>query len=335
VKTPRVSVLLPVRDAQATLLASLRSVSRQRLADFECVVVDDGSRDASRDLADRHARADPRFRVVATPPRGIVHALGAGLEACRAPLVARHDGDDWMHRDRLAAQAAALDGHEDWSGVGCHVRLFPRAALGPGMRAYEAWLASVRTPEDVRREAFVECPLAHPGLVLRREVLSAHPYRDAGWPEDYDLVLRLLGADAVLGVVARRLVGWRHGPTRLSRRSEVYAAKRFTACKAHFLARGLLAKHPRYHLWGYGATGRTLAEALRAEGRVPEAIVELHPGRVGQTIAGAPVIAPEALGAPRGVPLLVSVAGGDARVRIRGVLARRGWEEGVDYVCCA
>ena len=53
--TPRASVLLPVRDAAATLAASLRSVSRQRLADFECVVVDDGSRDASLAIARAHA----------------------------------------------------------------------------------------------------------------------------------------------------------------------------------------------------------------------------------------------------------------------------------------
>ena len=332
---PRVSVVLPVRDAETTLPTSLRSVSRQRLADFECLVVDDGSRDASRRIAEDHARRDPRFRVIATAPRGVVHALSVGIEASSAPLVARHDADDWMHRDRLALQLDALRAEPAWAGAGSHVRLFPREALGPGMRAYEAWLASVRTPEDVGREAFVECPLAHPTLVLRRELLDAHPYRDVGWPEDYDLLLRLLAAGATLGVVARRLLGWRHAPGRLSRRSPVYSAERFTACKAHFLRRGILATRPRYLLWGYGATGRTLAKALRAEARRPEAIVELHPGRVGQTIAGAPVIAPDALGPPRGVPLLVSVAGADARVRIRRELARRGWEEGVDYLCCA
>ena len=335
VRDPRVSVLLPVRDAEGTLAASLRSVSRQRLEAFECIVVDDGSRDASRAVAERHARADPRFRVISTSPRGLVHALETGLAACRAPFVARHDADDWMHRERLALQLRALDDEEDWAGVGCHVRIFPRAALGAGMRAYERWLASIRTPLDVRREAFVECPLAHPTLLLRREVLRARGYREAGWPEDYDLLLRLLATGCSLGVVPRRLLGWRHGPARLSRRSPVYGAERFTACKAHFLRSGLLAAHPRYLLWGYGGTGRALAKALRAHDRHPAAIVELHPGRLGQRIQGARVIAPEQLGAPRGTPLLVSVAGAEARTRIRRELARRGWRECVDYVCAA
>jgi glycosyltransferase involved in cell wall biosynthesis len=332
---PRVSVLLPVRDAASTLAASLRSVSRQRPRELECVVVDDGSRDDSLAIARRHARADPRFRVFAMPARGLVPALLRGLAECRAPLIARHDADDCMHRDRLALQIAALAASPDLAGVGCHVRLFPRSALGPGMRAYERWLASVRTPADVRREGFVECPLAHPTLVVRSDVLRAHTYRDLGWPEDYDLVLQMLGAGHDLGVVPQRLLAWRHTPDRLSQRSAVYAPDRFTACKAHHLASGLLARERRYWLWGYGATGRALAKALRAHDRHPDAIVELHPRRIGQRIQGARVIAPAGLGAPGGLPLVVSVAGADARTRIRAELTRRGWREGNDYVCAA
>ncbi len=333
--TPRVSLLLPVRDAATTLAASLRSVSRQRLRELECIVVDDGSRDASLAIAREHARRDARLRVIAQPALGLVPALLRGLAECRAPLVARHDADDCMHRDRLALQVAALEGDAGLAGVGCHVRLFPRGALGPGMRAYERWLASVRAPADVRREAFVECPLAHPTLVLRSEVLRAHTYRDQGWPEDYDLVLRLLAAGHQLGVVARRLVAWRHTPDRLSQRSAVYAPDRFTACKAHHLASGLLARERRYWLWGYGGTGRALARALRAHDRHPDAIVELHPRRIGQRIQGARVIAPAELGAPGALPLVVSVAGADARSLIRADLDKRGFREGSDYVCAA
>ena len=332
---PRVSVLLPVRDAAATLAASLRSVSRQRLRELECVVVDDGSRDGSLAIARAHAESDPRFRVIAQPALGLVPALVRGLSECRAPLVARHDADDVMHRDRLALQVAALEDSPGLAGVGCHVRLFPRRELGPGMRAYERWLASVRSSEDVRRDAFVECPLAHPTLVLRAEVLRAYAYRDLGWPEDYDLVLTLLGAGCELGVVPRRLLAWRHTPGRLSQRSPVYAPDRFTACKAYHLARDLLARESRYWLWGYGGTGRALAKALRSHDRHPDAIVELHPRRIGQHIHGAPVISPAELGAPGQLPLVVSVAGAEARALIRAELARRGWREGADYVCAA
>ena len=332
---PRISVLLPVRDAEATLGAALRSIARQRGVSLECVVVDDGSADASRPIAERHASDDPRFRIVATPARGLVHALNAGLEVCRGAFVARLDADDWMHRDRLARQIGALESKPELAGLGCHVRLFPRSALGGGMRAYERWLRSIQTSADVRREAFVECPLAHPSLLVRRDVLTRHAYRDVGWPEDYDLVLRMLEAGDALGVVPQRLVGWRHTPRRLSQTNDSYADARFTACKAHFLHRGFLARRERYLLWGFGGTGRALAKALRAEDRHPESIVELHPRRLGQHIHGATVIPPERLGPPGRLPLVVSVAGAEARSRIRGELARMGWREGVDYVCAA
>src|SRR5262249_39092702 len=153
---------------------------------FECVLVDDGSRDGTRAVALRFAASDPRIRVLTTPHRGLVATLGTGLAQCRAPLVARMDADDLMHRDRLAAQLAALDADPRLVAVGCHVRLFPRAALSPGLRAYERWLNGIDSAERVRAEAFVECPVAHPGLVVRTEILRGLGYRDAGWPEDYD-----------------------------------------------------------------------------------------------------------------------------------------------------
>ena len=332
---PRVSILLPVFDAAETLDACLRSVRRQTFRDWECVIVDDGSRDASLALARQHAGADPRFRVIARPHRGLVPALNEGLAHCRGALVARMDADDLMHRERLAAQTAALESTPALAAVGCHVRLFPRRELADGMRAYERWLLSIDSPRRVREEAFVECPVAHPSLMIRAEVLRSLGYRERGWPEDYDLVLRLLESGDRLGVVPRRLLAWRTGKARLSRTSDVYSIERFTACKAAFLARGFLAGGENYILWGYGATGRGLQRALREHGKRPSAIVELHPRRLGERIQGAPVIPPQALAQRHNDPQLVSVAGAEARGLIRNELAQMGYRETLDYVCCA
>jgi glycosyltransferase involved in cell wall biosynthesis len=332
---PRVSILLPVFDAEATLAACLHSIRRQTEPRWRCVVVDDGSQDGSLACARRFAQRDARFLVVARPHRGLVAALQAGLEHCEAPCIARMDADDWMHRRRLAEQLGWLEDRPGLAAVGSHVRLFPRAALGEGMREYERWLSGIDSPRRVREEAFVECPVAHPTLAIRRETLLELGYRDCGWPEDYDLILRLLEGGHEVGVVPRRLLGWRHGPARLSRRSPSYAIERFTACKAAYLARGFLAASDRYVLWGYGATGKALARELRRLGKRPSAIVELHPGRLGETIQGAPVIRAEQLGGLPSPPVVVSVAGAPARSEIRADLARLGFRELRDYVCAA
>ncbi|MCW5889975.1 MAG: glycosyltransferase [bacterium] len=328
---PRVSVLLPARDAAATLPAALASLRRQTCTDWECVVVDDGSTDGTAACA----AGDARVVVLRTPARGLVAALATGLAACRGELVARFDADDLMRRDRIARQVAALDADPGLAGVGAWVRFFPRRAMSDGLRAYEAWLNGIDGPAAVRAEAYVECPLAHPTWMLRRPVLAAFGWRACAWPEDWDLVLRLLAAGHRLGVVPRRLLAWRDHPARLTRTHPAYTPAALTACRAHFLATGFLAASPRYHLWGYGGTGRALRAALAAHGRTPAAIVELHPGRLGQRIHGAPVVAPPALATLPRLPLVASVAGPAARAEIRAFCIAQGWCEGTDFVCAA
>ena len=330
---PRVSILLPAYQAAATLPACLRSLARQTETRWECVLVDDGSTDDTDTVA--RAAADPRVRVVTRPHGGLVAALTTGLAECRAPIVARMDADDVMHRDRLAAQLAALERTPELAAVGSWVRVFPRHAMTDGMRAYEGWLNGIDAPARVRAEAFVESPIVHPTLTIRRDVLRTLGYRDAGWPEDYDLVLRLLAAGHALAVVPRRLLAWRDGPQRLTRSHPTYGLERITACKAAFLADGLLAGRERYVLWGHGGTGRALRRALAVHGKRPSHVVELHPGRVGNRIAGAPVVRPEALASLPRAPVIASVAGEAARTEIRAFLDALGYRETVDYVCAA
>ena len=331
-RIPSVSILLPARNAEATLSAALASVSRQTDTSWECIIVENGSTDRTGEIAAAAARRDGRFRIVPAGG-GLVEALNEGLRYCRAPLIARMDADDLMHRERLAAQVQALAADPALAGVGCHVRMFPRSGLSPRLREYESWLNSLRSADDVCRDAFVECPTAHPSLLIRRELLESG-YVDRGWPEDYDFVLRTLARGARLGVVPRRLLWWRDSPGRASRIDQRYAVERFTACKAHFLAAGFLASD-EYVLWGYGSTGRALRRALRLLGKSPSHIVEVKRTRIGQRIFGAAVVPPEHIGALRGRPLIVSVARAGPREEIRRALAAAGFVETRDYICAA
>jgi glycosyltransferase involved in cell wall biosynthesis len=332
---PLISILLPVWNAAATLPACLRSLQRQIEQRWQCVLVDDGSDDGSLACARWFAAQDVRFVIVATSHQGLVAALHTGLAYCRGRLVARMDADDLMHRQRLALQGRMLEASPPLTAVGCHVRLFPRQGLSEGRRAYERWLNSIGTPARVRQDAFVECPLAHPTLMLRREVLQTLGYRDCGWPEDYDLLLRLLTLGYEVSVVPRRLLSWRDTPERLSRTSPTYALERFAACKAAFLAASFLNGTHTYILWGYGDTGKALRQALLAHGKVPSHIVEIHPGRIGNRIHNAPVVAPENLVRVPRSRVVVSVAGLQARQEIRQVMAHLGFVELRDFVCAA
>lgn len=347
---PEVSVLLPMYNAASTIDTCLRSLARQRGCDWECVIVDDGSTDESALLVKAIAARDSRIRLIPSEHAGLVETLNLGLRECRAGVVARMDADDIMHRDRLATQLAVLKSHLDLAAVGCHVRIFPkptadiaikRALPGEtnrvrtGRGGYAQWLNSFSTPEGVSNNAYVECPVAHPTLVIRREALETYRYRDMGWAEDYDLILRMLGAGESLGVVPRRLLSWRDHARRLSRTHPDYGLERFVACKAHHLARTLLKGRKDYVLWGYGGTGRAMAKALAKLDLAPSHIVELHPRRIGETIRGAKVIHPDDLSKTERTPLIASVAGAGPRGEIRKALALLDYQEGRDFVCAA
>ena len=332
---PLVSVLIPAWNAEETLQACLRSLLLQSEVRWHCVIVDDGSQDGTLGCARAVAARDGRFEIVSTAHRGIVAALNTGLRCCRAPLIARMDADDLMHCHRLAAQIHTLRANPQLAGVGCHVRLFPRRHLSPGRRAYERWLNSVNSAERVRLDAYVECPVAHPTLMMRRTPMMDFGYRDCGWPEDYDLLLRVLSTGGRVGMVPRRLLSWRDAPQRLSRTHPAYILDRFTACKAAFLSNCFLANGNSYILWGYGSTGRALRRALLSHNKAPSHIVELHPGRLGKRIHGAPVIAPQELLELPKSPVIASVAGEQARHEIRHALAGMGYVDGRDFVCAA
>jgi glycosyltransferase involved in cell wall biosynthesis len=326
-------VLLPAWNARTTIKAALTSIQRQSHGDWECVVVDDGSADETAQIVGDIAATDTRIRLVRTPHYGVVHALNEGLEHCRAPFVARMDADDVMRRERLARQAAALEHDQSLAAVGCHVRIFPRA-ISARLREYESWLNSMRTVGDVSRDAYIECPIVHPSLMMRREMAQLG-YCDHGWPEDYDLVLRALTSGLRIGVVPERLLAWRDRPDSLCRTDAAYEVDRFTACKAHYLARSFLSHADTYVLWGYGDTGRMLRGALAEHGKTPSHIVEVKASRIGQQIHGAPVVPIETLPSLRGRAIVVSVARAGPRAEIRSTMIAKEFVEGVDFVCAA
>jgi GT2 family glycosyltransferase len=327
-----------VRDAAAHLPGCLESLGRQTLVDHEVVAVDDGSADGSGELLDRAAARDPRLQVLHTPPQGLVAALNAGLERCQAPVVARMDADDVCHPRRLELQVAMLDERPEVGVASCLARHFPRRGVGEGFRVYERWLNSLVEPEEIFRERFVESPLPHPSAAIRRELLDrCGGWRDPGWPEDYDLWLRLLEAGVTVAKVPRTLLFWREHPGRLTRTDPRYAVERFLRCKAHFLLTGPLAGCPRVVMWGAGQTGRRLSRHLLRGGAPLEAVVDIDPNKVGGRLRGVPIVPPDALPellAP-GTVVLAAVASRGARVLIRSQLDGLGLVEGGDYWCVA
>jgi glycosyltransferase involved in cell wall biosynthesis len=333
---PRVAVLLPVRDAAATVGAAVVSILRGSYRDLTVIAVDDGSTDATADRLDRLAGRDRRLRVLRGPGEGIALALDRALAASDAELVARMDGDDVSWPGRLAEQVAALDADSSLAVVGARVRLFPRRQVRDGMRRYVAWLNGLTTTGLVARDLFVEAPLVHPATLLRRSALaSVGGWRDGDFPEDYDLWLRLAAQRFRMVNLPRTLLDWREGAGRLTRTDPRYALDRHVALKCAALASGPLRGVAEVAVWGAGETGRAFADGLLRERIRVAAFVEVDRKKVGRTIRGAPVHHFEEVERLRGLPLLVAVGAAGARDLIRAELDQRGFVELRDYRCVA
>jgi glycosyltransferase involved in cell wall biosynthesis len=109
---------MPVYNGERFIAEAVGSVLASRFRDFELLILDDGSTDASTAEATRVAAGDPRVRIIRLPHGGIAATRNAALEHARGDLIANLDADDAMFPSRLAAQVAYLDAHPECVAVG-------------------------------------------------------------------------------------------------------------------------------------------------------------------------------------------------------------------------
>jgi cellulose synthase/poly-beta-1,6-N-acetylglucosamine synthase-like glycosyltransferase len=291
-----VSVLMPCYNAENTLGEALKSLLKQTYSDFEIIAVNDGSDDSTLPILNDWAERDTRIRVIDRPHQGIISALNAGLDDCKFQYIARMDADDLCHPERLERQVSYLENHPDIAVVGCLVRGFPPGKVRRGFQIYLSWLNSLVNDADIRCQIFVESPFAHPSVMVRKIWLDkVGGYQDIGWPEDYDLWLRLFLAGARFSKVPKFLVDWRELPQRLTRSDSRYSLENFLRLKAHYLIQGPLSTCDSVIVWGAGMTGRRLSKHLIHEGAPLSAFVDIDPRKIGSRLRKLPIISPQDL----------------------------------------
>ncbi len=187
-------------NGQRYVREAVDSVLRQTFRDFELLVIDDGSTDATAHIIDSFD--DRRIKLIKNEKRlKLSGALNRGFDLARGEYIARMDADDICFERRFAVQAAFLDKHPQLGICGCHTRVF-------GMKRYGVHHAPLGK-DRVKAHLLFDNPFVHPSVMLRKRLFNRHALRYNGdyYPtEDYELwsrALRLYPGDNIDSVLLK------------------------------------------------------------------------------------------------------------------------------------
>lgn len=124
-QTPKVSVVMTVLNREDFFAEAVESILNQTLEHFECIIIDDGSTDRTREMLSHYERLDPRIRAFSLPVNcGIATARNIGLKMARGEYVAVMDSDDIAMPTRLDDQSRYMDQNRQVSIAGGYVVKF-------------------------------------------------------------------------------------------------------------------------------------------------------------------------------------------------------------------
>ena len=184
---PRVTVLMPAYNAGKYIEAAVESVLDQTFADFELLIVDDGSSDDTVPVI--QGFADDRIRLIRQEQGGVSAALNTGLQHARGEYICRFDADDICFPHRVARQVEFLDANPDYLLVGSDAEYISE----DGEHLFNFRCAG-HTHEEILDKLYRFCPFIHSAVMYRKEpILQAGGYSLLAHNfEDYLLWVRLV-----------------------------------------------------------------------------------------------------------------------------------------------
>ena len=330
--TLNVSILMPVFNAEETLVECLDSIFLQTLQDFEIIAMNDFSTDRSVEIL--RSYHDSRIHVVDNQNKGIVSALNSGLKLCQSDFVARMDADDVMYAQRLEKQFDVLSNKPDITLCATQVRKFPEKIIKRGYIEYMRWQNACLTKHDIQNQIYIESPFAHPSVMFRkRRVTELGAYREGEFPEDYELWLRLFHAGETMMKLDEVLLDWRESDSRLSRTSSRYSEAAFEKLRAEYLVKDKRLQNRKIVFWGAGRKTRQRTQYLIDQGINPVAWLDIDRKKVGNDYHGVKTFLPDWLLRQEKKPFVLNyVRNHGARDFCRQYLDEAGYVMGEDYL---
>ena len=190
-KEPKISVIMPVYNAERYVAEAIKSILDQTFSNFEFIIIDDGSTDKSTAIIEKYAIADSRIRVLRQGNQGVAKAINNGFQEAGGEFLARMDADDIAYPERFTKQIAFLRKNTECVAVGCRTLLIDPEGLEIGLFMQQQ--AKTHGEIDLAHMKGRGGAITHPSVIFRSEALRRiGGYREVMEPaEDLDLFLRL------------------------------------------------------------------------------------------------------------------------------------------------
>ncbi len=234
-KITKVTVLMPVYNAEKYIGDAIKSVLQQSFSDFKLLIVNDGSTDGTNKII--HSFSDERIHQIHQSHHGIAAALNKGLAESESMYIARFDADDICLPNRLEQEVNFLDHHPEHVIVGSEAEYISENA------EHLFYFNCVSySDEEIREKIYRHCPFIHSSVMYRRDAVekaggySVHAHNF----EDYLLWIQLMKIGKFHNL-SEQLIKVRFNPSSVTI-DERWRGRNFRKMKRHIIQKGSITE---------------------------------------------------------------------------------------------
>lgn len=251
---------MPTKNAEKHIAVCLDSIINQSFKDWELLVVNDHSTDATRTILEEFAAKDSRISFFDNKGNGIIKALQLAYKNAKGNRITRMDSDDIMPNNKLELMSKALQENPNALITG-YVRYISDGELKGGYLYYQDWLNSLVDYNSHYSQIYKECVIPSPCWMVTRVVFEkCGAFRSETYPEDYDLTFRFYENKIPIVSLQEELHIWRDHQARASRNDDNYSDNSFLDIKLHYFLKLDFDKTKTLVLWGAGKRAKALAK---------------------------------------------------------------------------
>ncbi len=325
----KVSVILPFYNAEKTLKRAIESILRQSFTDFELLLVNNNSTDASLNIVTELAKTDSRITIFNESEQGVAHAMNCGMQNSHGKFISRMDADDISYPERLEKQVRFLTQNTEIDFIGSEVKYVSYDNNTKGFQRFVDWVNFFHTPEEIENNRFVEIPVVNPTIMFRRELFEKlGGCFEGDFPEDYEMQLRYLDAGVKMFKLPEPLLEWHDSPGRLTRTDLRYSSEAFFKTKATYFKKWSEIHnrfHPEIWIWGAGRKTRQRSSFLKNEGLQEK-------GRIDIVSSKPDAIFYKDIPGPGEIFIVSMVTNSGAGKRIKEFLTSKNYVEGEYFI---